>query len=213
MRKVLIAVLTVSIFLFPFYAVAQEEDSGEEESSTVQTRADNLEKTDEKLILKNNVVVIRGENRINADRAELFREDERAELWDNVSAEYSQGTVTSRELIAYMDEDRYEFREDVVLNHSTDEGEEMTLETPFLELFTEDNSFNAREGVVIEFQERTLKSDKAEYDGETEILTMVDNVQIEEDGDWIRSEKAEFDLGAEDEFTAEGSVELEFETD
>ncbi|MFW5999674.1 MAG: LPS export ABC transporter periplasmic protein LptC [Halanaerobiaceae bacterium] len=213
MKKALITVIILVIILFPPVTAAQEEGNGDEESSTVQTRADKLEYADDMVVLKDNVEVIRGENRITADRAELYREEDKAELWDNINAEYSQGTVTSRELTAFMDEDRYEFREEVVLKHRTEEGEEMTLETPLLELFTDDNSFDARDGVVIDFQDRTVRSEKADYDGETEILTMVENVEIEDEGDWIKSERAEFDLGEEDVFSAEGAVELEFEVD
>lgn len=213
MKKALITVIILVIILFPPVTAAQEEGNGDEESSTVQTRADKLEYADDMVVLKDNVEVIRGENQITADRAELYREEDKAELWDNINAEYSQGTVTSRELTAFMDKDRYEFREEVVLKHRTEEGEEMTLETPLLELFTDDNSFDAQDGVVIDFQDRTVRSEKADYDGETEILTMVENVEIEDEGDWIKSERAEFDLGEEDVFSAEGAVELEFEVD
>ena len=210
--KLMILLLFSGIIFFPINIYA-EENSDSEGKKSVHTSAERLEYKEERVILTGNVVIIRDENRITSDNAELFRDENRAEIEDNVKAEYNQGTVNSRRLSAYMEEDRYVFEEDVVLVHNTAGGDEMTLESPYLELFTEDNSFNARDDVVINYQGRILKADNADYNGKTEILTLVDNVEIEDNGDWIRSEKAEFDLASEDEFTAEGAVELEFEID
>ena len=46
------------------------------------------------------------------------------------------------------------------------------------------------------------------------MLILTQNVEIEEKEGWIKCDRAEFDLSKEEDyFTAEGSVELEFEVE
>ncbi len=206
MRRVRVVTIILIVCMFIMItgpASAQTAD-------TVHIRAGHMEYSNNKIVITDNVKIIKDENTITAPRGEYYREENRAFLQDGVAVDYKNGTVSSREMTAWLKEDKYIFREEVKLNHKPEEGEQFTMESPYLEMYTDDNSFRAEQGVLIEQKSRKLRGDTATYDDQQQLLTLTGNVEINEDGDWIKSNKAELHLGSEDEgFTADGQVELE----
>lgn len=188
-----------------------EEEVQSDKEETVHLRADHLNYKENKIIVRDNVKITKGDTILESAIGEIFKEENRAVLRETVTANYNEGMISSDLMTAWLDEDRYVFEDNVKLEHNLENGRQMNLQSPFLEMFTADNSFNASGGVIIDYNQRRLKSQIASYNGSDQMLIMEEEVYIEEDGDLIKSNKAQFFLGSEEEeFEAEGNVELEF---
>ncbi|MFW6021984.1 MAG: LptA/OstA family protein [Halanaerobiaceae bacterium] len=187
---------------------SQSEEVNNSEKLIIRTSI--LNSTEGKIEGSGGMTMIKGDVEINAERGIFHEEDDLAEISENVLLTHIDGEITSEEMEAYIKEDRYVFRQNVNMTQQLDDGQ-FTLESPYLELFQEDNSFEANQGVVINYNERTLKGDDVFYDDQEQTLELVGNVYIEEeDGDWVESNRAIFYLETE-QFTAEGDVSLELE--
>ncbi len=200
-KKILICFFLLSLIATPVQA-------------QLRLQAGFLDYQEESIKVSQGVTVSKEETVVNAPRGEYWREEKKALLQGGVIMEANTGTIEGKEMTAWFAEDRYLFRQQVVMNYRKENEEAdqtFILKSAMLELFAKTDSFQAKEGVVIDYQERLLKSEQADYNGETEELVLTKNVLIEEEnGDWIKSERAVFDLASEEEhFTAEGPVEIE----
>lgn len=165
---------------------------------------------DDKIEGINGATLIKGDVEINSERVVYFEDEKRAEIEGDVVLVHDKGEISSETMTAWINEDRYIFKEKVKMLQELDDGE-FTLKSPYLELMQDDSSFKANRGVVIEYNGRTLKGEEVLYNDQEQTLELISKVYIEEDnGDWVRSERALFYLETE-EFTAEGSVELELD--
>ena len=181
-------------------------------SDAVHIRAGRLRQTDELVELREGVTIIRGDNEITAEWAELFRDEDRAVLYEGVELVHSDGEVSGELLTIYLDEDEYIFEEQVELwqRDEDDPEDELYLQTSYLELFGEDNSFWTDQGVVIDYDRRSVTGDIADYDGTARELELLENVHLEEeDGDWIKGPRAVFYFGDQEGFIMDGGIEME----
>lgn len=201
MKKVLI---TAIIFLLIFnLQLLAAEDSLIIKTSYLVRKDDIIEST-------NGITIVKGDVEIDAEHGLYYRDEKKAEMSGNVVLLHNKGEISSQRMTAWINEDRYIFNEEVLMLQNLDDGQ-FNLKSKFLELMKEDNSFTARQDVIIEYNERTLKGDEVLYNDQEQTLELISNVYIEEEnGDWVRSERALFDLETE-EFTAEGNVELEID--
>jgi lipopolysaccharide export system protein LptA len=213
MRSI-ISLILIILLSFSLAAAAQQEDQVEEVSEpeaneqAVYINADKLDYQEEKTLLSGGVKITKGDTIINALNGELFREEQRMILRDEIDVEYPDGKVTSDLLTAYLQEEEYEFEDNVTLNYQLSEGE-MLLTSSYLNIFGENNSFHAEENVEIDYDEQKFRGDQADYDGQTEMMILTGNVEIEEGQDWVRSDRATFNLAeGEEGYTAEGNVEI-----
>lgn len=189
-------------------AVEAEQDGGDVTEETLIIRTGHLKQSGDKIEGTGGITMIKGDVNITGNRGIFFEEEEKAEISGDVLLEHDKGRIESQEMMGWIQQDRYIFEKNVSLIQQLDDGS-FDLEAPYLELLTVDNSFQAREGVVIEYNERTLKGNEVDYNDNEQTLSLSGNVYIEEeDGDWVRSETAIFYLDTE-EFNADGSVELE----
>ncbi len=182
--------------------------------STVQIRAGSLRNEDDMVYLSDGVEIIREDVNLSSPRGEMNREKRELTLTDGVKMDYDQGKIESQQMKGWLNDDRYLFEEDVVFDYSSEENErEFTLYSPYLEMNSAERSFQAEDGVTIDYQDRELKAEEARYSEEDQLLVLERMVEIEEEsGDWIKCERAEFDLSSgEESFTADGNVEIELQ--
>lgn len=214
--KKLVIIALVFIFAFTGFVLAEEGQSGDDTNTEkskqerLVIKTGHLHHSEGRIEGTDGITMIKGDVKINATRGIYFDEEEKAEVFGNVILDHDKGQIKSKEMIGWIKQDKYIFKKEVKLVQELDDGQ-FILEAPYLELLSEDNSFQARQGVVIEYNDRTLKGDDVDYNDEEQTLGLSGNVYIEEkDGDWVKSNKAIFYLETE-EFDAEGNVELEID--
>ncbi|MGM0445704.1 MAG: LptA/OstA family protein [Bacillota bacterium] len=204
-------ILILVILLFSNFTIAQESNQADSNGSeTVYIDADHLKYEDNRTILSGNIVIRKNETTIKANNGELLREENKLFLTDNIDVDYEDGKVTSNSLTALLKEEEYIFENSVKMDYRlNDQEENMELESDYLKIFGDNNSFNAENNVLIRYEGKNFKGDNAEYVGEEEILYLTGNVLIEEGEDWVKSDQAKFFLG-EDEggYTADGNVQI-----
>lgn len=221
MKKIFIFGLIVLLFTTMIFA---------EENSNGETPDENLEQTEESvedpgrdtlfintgsvyrredlMEVTDGITIIKGSNEIEAEWAYYYEDESRAEIFENVVLKHDRGEINSDNMVAYLTTDRYIFEDNVIMMQLLDDGD-FTLEAPYLELLQEENTFEAKQGVVIDYKGRALKGNEVFYNGEEETLELINDVYIEEEnGDWVRSERSIFYLDS-GEFNAIGSVEME----
>lgn len=187
-----------------------EEGTRAQKEEALIIRTGRLNSTGGRIEGTEGVTMIKGDVEINAEKLLYHEERKRAEISGEVQLYHEKGEISSRLMEAWIDDDRYIFQEDVLMLQKLTDGE-FNLRSSYLELLKEDNSFQAEKGVLIEYNGRILKGETVFYNDKEQTLELITNVHIEEEnGDWVKSEKALFYLENE-EFTAEGEVELELE--
>lgn len=212
-RSVFCLLIIISLS-FSFSAAAQNQDPVEEISEpeqneeSVYINAEQLDYQEEKTLLSGGVKITKKDTVINAKKGELYREEQRMLLEEEIDVNYPDGHVTSDLLNAFLQEEEYEFENNVTLNYQLSEGE-MILTSQYLRIFGDDNSFNAKKNVEIDYDGQNFRGDTADYDGKTEMMDLTGNVEIEEGQDWVKSDRATFNLAeGEEGYTAEGNVEI-----
>jgi len=207
-----IVLLTIILMVGNIIVLAQEE---QEESNTVYINAEHLEYEDEKTILSGKINIKKNETVIQAARGELFREENRMELEEEINVDYPDGNVKAKRMSALLDAEEYVFENSVVLKYLLEEEEnDMVLNSDYLKIFGDNNSFNAKNNVVIDYDNKIFKGDNADYNGDEEILYLTGNVLIEEGEDWVKSDEAKFFLGSDEKgYTADGNVEIKINLD
>jgi len=206
-------ILTFFIFNFLISAAAlaqtEAEDAPEENDNAVYINASRLEYQEDKTILSGGVKIRKDDTTINARQGELFRDEQKMILEEEIDVEYPDGKVKSKLLTAFLETEEYIFENEAVLNYILSDGEEMVLLSDYLKIFGDNNSFSAEKNVEIDYDNQKFRGDKADYNGETEMMDLTGNVEIEEDQDWVRSDRATFNLKeGEEGYTAEGNVEI-----
>ena len=212
--KRIISLTLIILLSFSLAAAAQQKEQAAEVSEAkaneeaVYINAEKLDYQEEKTLLSGGVRISKGDTIINALKGELFREEQRMILKEEIDVEYPDGKVTSDLLTAYLQEEEYEFEDNVTLNYQLSDGE-MLLTSSYLNIFGDNNSFQAKENVEIDYDEQKFRGDQADYNGDTEMMELTGNVEIEEGQDWVKSDKATFNLAeGEEGYTAEGNVEI-----
>ena len=204
-------IIFILIILIIFSAAGVAEEIAEpEESQSVYINAERLRYQEDKTILSGGVSIRKSDTHITALRGDLFREEQRIFLEEDVKAKYPDGTVRAGSLNAFLNEEEYIFEEAVLLNYQLSaEKDKLILTSQYLKLFGSDKSFAAEKSVEIDYDGQNFRGDKADYNGQTEILLLSGSVEIEEDGNFIKSDRARFNLAeGEEGYTAEGNVEL-----
>ena len=208
----ILIILLLTVFLIFNSTILLAQDDQEED--TVYINADHLKYEDEKTILTGNITIRKQNTIINAQKGELFREENRLLLEEQINVDYDDGKVNSNKLTALLKADEYIFENQVSLDYIMDNEENMTLNSEYLKIFGDNNSFTAKNNVFIIYEGKNFKGDNAEYNGEEEILYLTGNVLIEEGEDWVKSNEARFFLGeGEEGYTADGDVEIKITLD
>jgi len=197
---------------------AQEEDS---EKSTIHIKAGELNNKEGLILLSGGLTIVKDDINLKSPEGEFDDEENKIILTNGVDMDYEDGQITSQKMTGYFDRDDFIFEDNVKMNYNpqeeNEEGEKkkFTLESTKLDINSETQSFTAENNVTIDYDQKIIKGNKAEYDGENEILVVTEDVYIrEENGDWIRSDRAEFDLSTgEENFKATGNVEIEITLD
>ena len=204
----LIFILSLIISV-PVLAQTEAAEEPVENEEAVYINASRLEYQEDKTILTGGVQIRKDETTINARQGELFRDEQKMILENEIDVEYPDGKVKSKLLTAFLETEEYIFENEAVLNYILSDGEEMILMSDYLKIFGDDNSFSAEKNVEIDYDNQKFRGDKADYDGESEMMELTGNVEIEEDQDWVRSDRATFNLKeGEEGYTAEGNVEI-----
>ncbi|MFI5359592.1 MAG: hypothetical protein ACHQYO_06025 [Halanaerobiales bacterium] len=213
MKKSFPMILLLMLIFFSYVIFFNGEIRGEEGSARKNAliiRTGRLNSTEGRIEGSDGVVLIKGDVEIKGEKLLYFEKEKRAEISGGIKLTHEKGEISSQSMEAFVEVDRYIFREEVKMLQRLEEGD-FNLSSPYLELLKESNSFRANRGVVINFKGRTLKGEEVFYNDQEETLELVKNVYIEEDnGDWVKSERAVFYLKTE-EFIAEGNVELELD--
>jgi lipopolysaccharide export system protein LptA len=211
MKKIIMYILIimfVSIILNGMVLAVEKEQEKEE---TVHLKAGHLIYKKDKIIVSEKVSIIKGEINFKASVGEIKKDENYVYLYDGVFVGYADGNIEADNMAAWLDENKYVFNKSVVLNYQPEDKEGFILKASYLEMFTDDNSFIAKESVIIDQGDRELKAKEARYEDKEQIMRLNGDVYIEEDGDWIKSNKAVFYLASDDkEFSADGEVEIEF---
>jgi lipopolysaccharide assembly outer membrane protein LptD (OstA) len=200
-----------SIISVPIMAQTETEAETEtvENENAVYINASRLEYQEEKTILSGGLRIRKDDTTINVLQCELSRDEQKMILEEEIDVEYSDGKVKSKLLTAFLQTEEYIFENEAVLNYILSDGEEMVLMSDYLKIFGDDSSFTAEKNVEIDYDNQKFRGDKADYNGESEMMELTGNVEIEEDQDWVRSDRATFNLKeGEEGYTAEGNVEI-----
>lgn len=202
----LILSLIISV---PILAQTEGEEEAVENEEVVYINASRLEYQEEKTILSGGVQIRKDDTTTNARQGELFRDEQKMILEEEIDVEYPDGKVKSKLLTAFLETEEYIFENEAVLNYILSDGEEMILMSDYLKIFGDDSSFTAEKNVEIDYDNQKFRGDKADYNGESEMMELTGNVEIEEEQDWVRSDRATFNLKeGEEGYTAEGNVEI-----
>lgn len=215
--KIMLLILTLVLVLFnSSFVLAQAENEQEQsESKAVYINAQHLEYEDDKTILSGEITIRKNDTTIKAQNGELFREDDRMELKEDITVDYSDGSVVADLLTAFLNSEEYIFKNNVRLEYLLkDKKENMILNSNYLKIFGDSNSFEAEDSVVIDYEDKRFKGDNANYNADQEIMYLTGNVLIEEGDDWVKSNQAQFFLGeGEGGYTADGDVEIKMTLD
>ena len=216
--KFKIIIFLLLILLISNFSLVLAQDTEQEsnnESETVYIDADHLKYEEEKTILTGNIVIRKDQTTIKANSGELMREENKLLLTESIDVDYEDGKVTSNNLTALLKEEEYVFENNVKMDYILENQEEnMQLESQYLKIFGDNNSFNAKNNVLIKYEGKNFKGDNAEYVGDEEILYLTGNVMIEEGEDWVKSDQAKFFLGSEEGgYTADGNVKIKMTLD
>lgn len=215
---VLLLALGMMLAGFVVSVNAQEEES---EKSTLHIKAGELNNKEGLILLSGGLTIVKDDITLKSPEGEFDDEENKIILTNGVDMDYADGKITSQKMTGYFDRDDFIFENNVKMDYNpqeeNEEGEKkkFNLESTKLEINSETQSFTAENNVTIDYDQKIIKGNKADYDGESEILTVTEEVYIrEENGDWIRSDKAEFDLSTgEEDFKATGNVEIEITLD
>ena len=218
--KMMVLLLALGMMLvgLSLSANAQEEEA---EKSTIHIKAGELNNKEGLILLSGGLTIVKDDITLKSPDGEFDNEENKIVLTNGVDMDYADGKITSQKMTGYFDRDDFIFEDNVKMDYNpqeeNEEGEKkkFTLETAKLDINSETQSFTAENNVTIDYDQKIIKGNKAEYDGESEILIVTEEVYIqEENGDWIRSDRAEFDLSTgEENFKATGNVEIEITLD
>ena len=213
--KNLILITLVSLLVIAcFFSIKVDAKSND---STIQIRAGFLKNKGDDVELEDGVKIIKDDINLKAPRGTMNREEKKIILTEGIEMNYNQGKIKSLEMTGWLNDDRYLFESEVVFDYQPqEEGKKgFVLKAPYLEMRSEEKSFIAKKGVTINYDQKLLKAEEAEYIDQKEHLILRKNVSIkEENGDWVKSKKAIFDLSSGEEvFTADGDVEIEIKLD
>ena len=218
--KIMILLLALGMMLSGLAgsAAAQEEEA---EKSTIHIKAGELNNKDGLILLSGGLTIVKDDITLKSPEGEFDDEENKIILTNGVDMDYADGKITSQKVTGYLDRDDFIFENNVKMDYNpqeeNEEGEKkkFTLESTKLDINSETQSFTAENNVIIDYDQKIIKGNKADYDGENEILVVTEEVYIqEENGDWIKSDRAEFDLSTgEEDFKATGNVEIEITLD
>mgnify|MGYP006272189893 FL=1 len=218
--KIMILLLALGMMLSGLAgsAAAQEEEA---EKSTIHIKAGELNNKDGLILLSGGLTIVKDDITLKSPEGEFDDEENKIILTNGVDMDYADGKITSQKVTGYLDRDDFIFENNVKMDYNpqeeNEEGEKkkFTLESTKLDINSETQSFTAENNVIIDYDQKIIKGNKADYDGENEILVVTEEVYIqEENGDWIKSDRAEFDLSTgEENFKATGNVEIEITLD
>jgi len=197
---------------------AQENN---ENKSTIHIKAGELNNKEGLIFLSGGLTIVKDDITLKSPEGEFDDEENKIILTNGVDMDYADGKITSQKMTGYFDRDDFIFEDNVKMDYNpqeeNEEGEKkkFTLESAKLDINSETQSFTAENNITIDYDQKIIKGNLAEYDGENEILVVTEEVYIqEENGDWIRSDRAEFDLSTgEENFKASGNVEIEITLD
>lgn len=215
-----IANLFLAIFLItvllPFSVVLAdngENKPNKENKSTVHIKAGHLKNEGDLIKLSGGLTIKKDDITLKSPEGEFDNDKNKIFLIDGVEMDYDSGEIRSREMTGWFDEDNFIFKNKVMMDYDSkdDKDKKFTLQSSHLDLNSETKSFTAKDNVLIDYDKKIIKGDKADYDDKKELLIITENVNIrKENGDWVKSDRAEFDLSTgEEDFTAEGNVEIE----
>lgn len=204
MRKIVILLLICNLL---FAGLVRAAEEGVEEDAII-VKASQVHYKEDSFKGEGGITLVKRDIIARAEEGEYFKNENRAVLVNEVEVEYDKGNVKADKMTALLKVEEYTFNNNVVLKHQLEDGE-FDLKSPYLLMYFTDNSFEARKGVVIDYNGRTLKGDNVDYNDQEQLLELSGNVYIEEDnGDWVKGNQAVFYLETE-EFTVDGGVELE----
>lgn len=210
--KSLKRIISVFLILIIMTGVIAAESEGAVEGEVVGQdsmiiKFDYVKNKDDVIQIKDGIEIIKGDITINAERGDYYKKEDKAELAGDILLEHENGQIESTEMTGWLKNDKYIFNNNVKLLQRLDDGE-FNLESTNLEMDAEDKSFTAKKEVVIDYNQRILKSDTAVYNDKEQTLTLSDNVLIEENNDWIKGSRAVFNLETEEFTVDKGQMEL-----
>ena len=211
---VVVVVMTLSFFGSEDVLAQNEDDS---KKSTIHIKAEELKNEDGLIYLSGGLTIKQDDITLKSPEGEFDDEENKIVLNNGVDMDYTDAKISAQEMTGYFDNDDFVFENNVKMNYNSGEENEegknkkFILESSYLKINSESKSFIAENNIIIDYDNKIIKGNKAEYNDEKELLIITENVFIrEENGDWIKSDKAEFDLSTgEETFTAVGNVEIE----
>lgn len=179
-------------------------------ANTINLSVNNLEIKGEQFIFSGDVEITKDNIVLNSKAGDYLKDEEKLKLFENVVLESNDFKISSNDMEGLLKDNTYIFRENVNMNNINEDKENFTLKSDLLYLYSDTNNFNANGNISIEYKDKILTSDKAEYINETERLTLLENVVINnKDGEKIISDKVVINLNNENEnFEATGRVNI-----
>ena len=218
--NILFLVLALVLMICSLTVIVDAQES-QNQKSTLHIKAGELDNKDNLILLSGGLTIVKEDITLKSPEGEFDNQKNKIVLVKGVDMDYSDGKITAQEMTGYFDRDDFIFEKNVEMDYNPQETNEegkkkkFTLESSQLEINSETQSFTAENNIIIDYDQKIIKGNKADYDGEKEILTVTEDVYIKkENDDWIKSDKAEFDLSTgKEDFKATGNVEIEISLD
>ena len=218
--NILFLVLALVLMICSLTVIVDAQES-QNQKSTLHIKAGELDNKDNLILLSGGLTIVKEDITLKSPEGEFDNQKNKIILVKGVDMDYSDGKITAQEMTGYFDRDDFIFEKNVEMDYNPQETNEegkkkkFTLESSQLEINSETQSFTAENNITIDYDQKIIKGNKADYDGEKEILTVTEDVYIKkENDDWIKSDKAEFYLSTgKEDFKATGNVEIEISLD
>jgi len=196
-NKIPLFLLVITALIFSAGAVSAERQLKGDKLDFIQTEEGRV------FTALGNVELIYDEIRLTADKEGIYyRYSGEIEFRGNVKAYYREYTAQADELSGNVDQQIYHLTGNAVI-----EGDEALVKADKIDLYQEEERFEAEGSVYLEYQNFWAEADNAVYYLDRRFIELKGNVRGERDGEKFSSQSAQLDRETS-EVVLEGQAEL-----
>lgn len=198
---------------------------------TITAESFDYDKKGDFLIAKGNPKIEYKDYIITADLIKYYQEDKKAIMTGNVVVHQNETKITGNKIVGHLQDDRFIIDGNVYIYYPREDDEKKKKEDnkgkeakkDIIEIKAEHVDYETGEydsmiatgNVVMDVEDRTIKSEYLNYNGQEEVVIARENVEVTgEDEEVINSDEFTLYLEGENEgFEAKGQAKMEFTID